>query len=209
MRWFATLLAVSVLPAAAGAEDPAVTLARRVDARHRRAGDLTAKFVQTYRSATLGRELVERGTLAIKRPGRMLWEYRDPERKTFLSDGKTYYFYVPADKQVIVRDQAGERGLPTLLLSGQGDILSQFAVGLEADPAAGHKRLRLVPRKPDPEVERVYLEVDAQDRIVGIEVYDAQDNYSLFRFDDVRENVGLGEQLFQFRTPKGVEIVAG
>jgi outer membrane lipoprotein carrier protein len=209
VRWFATLLAVAVLPAAARAEDPAVTLARRVDAHHRHAGDLTAKFVQTYRSATLGRELVERGTLAIKRPGRMLWEYRDPERKTFLSDGKSYYFYVPADKQVIVRDQAGERGLPTLLLSGQGDILSQFEVGLETDPRPGLKRLRLVPRKPDPEVERVYLEVDAQDRIVAIEVFDAQDNHSLFRFDDVRENVGLGEQLFQFHTPKGVEVVAG
>lgn len=204
------LAACLLLPLApAGAEDAAVALARRVDARQLRVTDLTARFVQSYRSGALGRELVERGTLAIKRPGRMLWEYRDPERKTFLSDGKTFYFYVPADKQVIVRDQAGERGLPTLLLSGQGDILSQFETGLEASPLPGAQRLRLVPRRPDPELERVYLDVDQQARIVAIEVLDAQGNRSRFRFDQLRENVGLSEKLFHFVVPQGVEVVAG
>ena len=196
-------------PALAGAEDAARELALRVDARQRRVTDLTARFVQSYRSGALGRELVERGNLAIKRPGRMLWEYRDPERKTFLSDGKTFFFYVPADKQVIVRDQAGERGLPMLLLAGQDEIVSQFEVGLEDSPLPGTRRLRLVPRKPDPELERVYLDVDDQARIVGIEVWDAQGNRSRFRFEQLRENVGLPAKLFHFEIPKGVEVVAG
>ena len=203
------LLCVLCWPALAGAEDAASELALRVDARQRRVTDLTARFVQSYRSGALGRELVERGNLAIKRPGRMLWEYRDPERKTFLSDGKTFFFYVPADKQVIVRDQAGERGLPMLLLAGQGDIVSQFEVGLEDSPLPGARRLRLVPRKPDPELERVYLDVDDQARIVGIEVVDAQGNRSRFRFEQLRENVGLPAKLFHFEIPKGVEVVAG
>ena len=80
-------------------------LIERMEERTRRTTSLTAEFVQTYRSAALGREQVERGTLKIKRPGRMLWEYREPERKTFLSDGKAFYFYVPAERQVIVREQ--------------------------------------------------------------------------------------------------------
>src|SRR5688500_858685 len=78
-------------PPSAGAEE----LARRVEARHRTVRDLTARFVQTYRSGLVGREIVESGTLSLKRPGRMRWEYREPERKTFVSDGRKYYFYVP------------------------------------------------------------------------------------------------------------------
>ena len=44
----------------------------------------------------------ERGTVVIKRPGRMRWVYTAPERKEFVSDGTKIYAYFPADKQVIV-----------------------------------------------------------------------------------------------------------
>lgn len=190
------------------AEDAALALARRLDQRHRTLTDLTAQFTQTYRSGMLGRELVERGVVSIKRPGRMRWEYRDPEKKIFVSDGKTFYFYVPADKQVIVRDQAGARGLPTLLLSGQGEIVAQFEAALEQGPP-GLQRLRLTPRTPDPEIESVRLDVDLRERIVAIEVLDVQGNRSRFRFENIRENVGLAERLFRFEIPRGVEVVAG
>jgi len=185
-----------------------VALVERIERRHSSVADLTARFTQTYRSGILGRELVERGTLSIKRPGRMLWEYQEPEKKTFVSDGESFYFYVPADRQVIVRDQAGERSAPALLLAGEGRILEQFEAGLEDAPEGRH-RLLLTPRKADPEVERVYLEVDASYRIVGIEVFDAQGNHSRFLFEAIRENVGLSDKLFRFRIPAGVEVVSG
>ena len=133
--------------------DSAQDLARRMEQRHRATSDLTARFVQTYRSGLIGREIVERGVVSIKQPGRMRWEYQKPEKKTFVSDGRTFYFYVPADRQVIVRDQAGDRGVPALLLSGHGNLLEQFEAAVETAPA-GLMRLRLVPRKPDPEIGR-------------------------------------------------------
>jgi outer membrane lipoprotein carrier protein len=194
--------------AAPAANDPAQDLARRIEQRHRATADLTAKFVQTYRSGLIGREIVERGVVSIKQPGRMRWEYQRPEKKTFVSDGKTFYFYVPADRQVIIRDQAGDRGVPALLLSGQGDLLQQFEAGLETPPA-GRARLRLVPRQPDPEIEKVLVDVDDAARIRSIQVFDAQGNLSRFDFDDIRENVGLKDRLFRFDIPNGVEVVSG
>lgn len=189
-------------------ESAAESLVRRLEARQARVADLTARFVQTYRSGVLGREVVERGVLSIKRPGRMLWEYKDPEKKTFVADGKSYYFYVPADRQVVVRDQDRERSIPSLLLSGQGDILSQFEVGLEGTPS-GRPRLRLTPRKPEPEFERVFVDLDAADRVRGIQVEDAQGDRSRFEFDDIRENVDLPDRLFRFQVPPGVEVIRG
>lgn len=202
-----TLLGLPAAPAAA--PGPAETLARRIEQRHQRVADLTARFVQTYRSGVLSQEVVERGVVSLKRPGRMLWEYRDPEKKTFVSDGKTFYFYVPADRQVIVRNQAGQRGIPVLLLSGRDDLLREFDVSLEPPPAAGLQRLRLTPKKADPEVERVFLDVDQADRIRAVRVRDTQGNESRFEFEGIRENVGLPDRLFRFEVPRGIEVISG
>jgi outer membrane lipoprotein carrier protein len=184
---------------------PAEALARRIEARHRGVRDLTARFVQTYRSGALGREVVEKGVLSLKPPSRMRWEYRDPEKKTFVSDGKTSYFYVPADRQVIRREQSDARDLPVMLLSGHADILATFEVALETGPA-GLQRLRLT---PEPEIEHLYVDVDGDDRIRAILVVDAQGNRSQFAFDAIRENVGLDDRLFRFEVPRGVEVITG
>jgi outer membrane lipoprotein carrier protein len=180
-------------------------LARRVEERTRRTTSLVAEFVQSYRSASLGRELVERGTLELKRPGRMRWEYLHPEKKTFISDGKSFFFYVPGERQVIVREQSGEQGIAVRLLSGEGGILAQFDVAPDKDGS----RLRLTPKKPDAELERAFLEADADGRIVGIEIWDVQGNQSRFTFGKVRENVSLDERRFRFEVPKGVTVIGG
>jgi outer membrane lipoprotein carrier protein len=208
--WLAPGIVTLALAAAPAAVAPpaAEALARRIEERQRNIQDLQGRFTQTYRSGVLGRDVVERGTVSIKRPGRMRWEYRDPEAKTFVSDGKSFYFYVPADKQVIVRDQADSRGVTAMLLSGRVEILNQFDVGLEASPGGG-SRLRLSPRKPDGEVDRIYLDVDTTDRIRTIEILDPQGNRSRFDFQDLRENVGLPDRLFHFEVPRGVEVVTG
>lgn len=201
----ALLLAAFAQPSAAASAEE---IARRVEARLLRPSDLRARFVQSYRSGMLGREVKERGTLQLKRPGRMRWDYESPEKKTFVSDGRTFYFYVPADRQVIVREQKDATGVAGLLLSGQGAPLAPFRPSLEPAPE-GLTRLLLVPRKPDPEIEELRLDLDAADRVRAIEILDAQGNRSRFEFDDMREDVGLKDELFRFEPPRGVEVIAG
>ena len=205
-------LPVALLVAALAPAQPeagsAADVARRVEARSTGAADLEAPFVQTYRSEAIGREVVERGTLKLKRPGRMRWDYDAPDKKTFVSDGKTFYFYVPADRQVIVRDQGGSQGLVSRLLSERGRILEPFEPGLES-AANGLLRLRLTPKTPDPELERAYLSIDPDYRIRAIEIIDAQGNRSRFDFEGIRENVGLSDSLFRFEVPRGVEVISG
>jgi outer membrane lipoprotein carrier protein len=204
------ILLLAALAASADADAPlAQSLLRRLEERQARAQDLTARFVQSYRSGILGREVVERGVVRLKRPGRMLWEYKDPEKKTFVSDGSKYYFYVPADRQVVVRDQDDERGVATRLLSGTGGLLRDFEARLDPAPSEGVYRLRLTPRAADPEIEVLLLDVEPSGRLRGIQVEDAQGNRSQFRFEDVRENTGLPDRLFRFEIPPGVEVVRG
>jgi outer membrane lipoprotein carrier protein len=202
------ILALGIAPAVAPppATAEALALAQKVQAHHERVKDLKARFVQTYASGLLGREVVERGTVAIKRPDRMLWKYEKPEAKTFASDGQTSYFYVPADRQVIVHGSTGERGLALQLLSGRSDLLGQFQVFAVTGAS---DRLRLVPRVPDPETREILLTADPTGRILMLEIQDLQGNRSSFRFDDVEENVGLQDKMFEFKIPAGVEVVKG
>ena len=210
----ALVLTASLFVAAApgpGAGDGALAraLLRKVEEHHARTRDLVARFSQSYRSGMLGREVTERGVVSIKRPGRMRWEYKDPEPKLFVSDGRTFYFYVPADKQVIVSEQDEGRSLAARLLSGRGGLSDEFDVSLESPLEEGVVRLKLVPRREQSDVERAFVDVEPSGRIRSLLLDDVQGNRTRFRFEGVRENTGLADELFRFEVPKGVELVHG
>ena len=73
-------------------------IAQAVDERYNHLRSLQAEFTEIYRGA--GMERTESGTLWLKKPGKMRWEYRSPREKLFLSDGKDAWFYVPGERQV-------------------------------------------------------------------------------------------------------------
>jgi outer membrane lipoprotein carrier protein len=177
-----------------------------IDARQRALTDFEARFVQVYRSGVLGQEVIESGSLRFKRPGRMRWEYHKPERKLFVCDGARYYFYVPADRQVIVRARGGDQGLAFRLLSGEIAIAHEFTAVVE-QTGPDSTRLRLTPRWPNAEVEAVVLDVDRTFRLRALEIRDLQGNLSQFRFEDIRENRGLADRDFRFEIPAGVEVL--
>jgi outer membrane lipoprotein carrier protein len=203
------LAAGPVAPPQDGDPGRAESLVRRIETRHARTQDLAARFVQSYRSGLLGRELVERGKVAIKRPGRMRWEYQEPEEKLFISDGETFYFYVPEDKQVIVQEQDAQRSLAARLLFGQGGLLDEFEATLDEPFEEGVERVRLVPRAEDAELERAFVEVDPSGLVRSILLEDLQGNRTRFRFEDLKENTGLKDELFRFEIPRGVEEIRG
>jgi len=208
----AALLLVFLLAAgSAPAQDSelAESLVKRIEERHAQTTDLVADFVQSYRSGLLGRELVERGEVSIQRPGRMRWEYKEPEEKLFISDGHTFYFYVPEDKQVIVQDQDEQRSLAARLLFGEGGILDEFEASLDEPFEEGVLRVRLVPRKEDAELEQAYIDVEPAGRVRSILIEDIEGNRTRFRFDGVKENTGLPDRLFRFEIPSGVEVIRG
>jgi outer membrane lipoprotein carrier protein len=209
MRLLALLLALVLPQAPSGDAALAASLLTRVEERHARTTDIVARFTQSYRSGMLGREVVERGVVSIKRPGRMRWEYKDPEAKLFVSDGKTFYFYVPEDKQVIVSEQDEQRSLAARLLSGRGGLSGEFTPSLEEPLEEGVLRLKLVPRREQQELERAFVDVEPSGRIRSILLEDVQGNRTRFRFEGVRENTGVRDDAFRFEVPKGVEVIRG
>ncbi|MGA7753681.1 MAG: outer membrane lipoprotein carrier protein LolA, partial [Candidatus Sulfotelmatobacter sp.] len=72
-------------------------LAAKVDQRYDRMHTLEARFTETYTGAGMTR--TEGGSLLLKKPGRMRWNYDQPSPKLFLTDGQTAWFYGPGEHQ--------------------------------------------------------------------------------------------------------------
>jgi len=206
-------LAVIVWPGVpAGAQSAGDALARAVQTHYQQVRDFTASFEQAYVGGALKRRTVEKGTVAIRKPGRMRWDYESPEKKLFIADGTRMYFYVPADKQVRISamPEAGRVPTPVLFLAGRGDLLRDFKVDEVPAPSgvAGVRALRLRPVRPEPEYETLTLVVDAASYAWRqLIVVDGQGGTSTFTFTNLRENVGVPDSRFVFTMPKGVDVV--
>jgi len=208
--FFLTLL-VSLGIAAQAAPASPEQFAARVQQRYDTIKDFEAEFVQAYEGGVLRTKTTERGTVAIKRPGRMRWIYTKPERKEFVSDGSRIYSYLPADKQVIVSAMPeGQTTTPALFLTGRGHLVRDFTASFTELPSApaGTTAIKLVPKKADPELEWLILGVDSTSlQIRQLVATDRQGGRSTFTFSNLKENRGLSDKIFEFRIPRGVEVV--
>jgi outer membrane lipoprotein carrier protein len=203
------LLLLPVLGSAQGAKSPDA-LAKALQARYQTVQDFTADFVQTYRGGVLRTETRERGTVSVKKPGRMRWIYTSPERKEFVSDGQKIYSYVPEDRQVTVSDVPSESEAPTpvLFLAGKGDLVKDFTAAAAESPVAGSVALKLTPRKSEPEYEYLIVAVDpATLQIRALTTRDRQGGESTLRFENLKENKGIADKDFAFRIPRGVDVI--
>src|SRR6476661_8819638 len=75
----------------AAEESPLSDLLARMESYYRASPGITADFEQTLDSRTLNRPLQETGSISLKPPGRMRWEYVKPRGKIAITDGARAY----------------------------------------------------------------------------------------------------------------------
>lgn len=205
----ALALAVSV-PALPQAQAPqAADIAARVQHRYASVRAFSADFTHTYQGGVLRQKTTERGTVVIKKPGRMRWTYTAPEKKEFVSDGRQLYSYLPAEKQVYVSDipAGGGDTSAALFLAGRGDVTRDFTAQITSQDDASYT-LKLTPKARQQEFDTLTLIVDRQSmQIRSLIATDRQGGTSTFLFANMRENVSVPDSTFTFKTPRGVKVV--
>jgi len=204
----------------------ATSLAALMEARYRSAKSLQATFLERY-SENGSVERAEAGTAYFRRPGKMRWEYERPENNLFLVDGKTAWFYVPADHTVtrVPAKQSEDLRAPLALLAGQMK-LSRICAGVEfaenekplhQEDAVLRCRLRGQKQRISPvadpktaDSESIIFEI-AQDtgELARLIVRQAGAIEVEFRFENWRFDPSLPENMFRFEPPVGVAIVNG
>jgi outer membrane lipoprotein carrier protein len=201
--------ALSAVPQTAKSADQ---LAAALQAKYAAVTDFSASFVHKYRGGVLKKEATERGTLLIKKPGRMRWTYDSPEKKVFVADGRRIYLYIPEDRQVIISEVPPDDNptTPALFLTGKGHLTRDFVVSVPdvVDPTPDTYTLKFTPRRREAEYDWMVLVVDRTTlQIRQLVTVDAQGGESTFIFSNVRQNAGLADSRFAFTVPRGVDVV--
>lgn len=196
------------------ADTTAPELAASLQRKYDGIRDFSADFTHVYEGGVLRKRITERGRLLVKKPGKMRWDYSEPEPKQFVSDGVKMYSYIPQDKQVIVASVPpdAEAPSPTLFLAGKGNVTRDFTPSLVAAPAgmpAGSRALKLVPKAKQRDYDWLVLVLDPSSLAIrGLLTVDAQGGTSSFSFTNLKENVGLADKEFTFKIPRGVDVVS-
>lgn len=188
-------------------------LVRGVERTFANMSDLTADFIQIDENA-LNRRRPASGHLYLMRPRKMRWEYKNPEEELFVSDGKTVYFYVPADRQVnkeAVKESFDER-MPLMFLLGKSNLTGEFTqfVLMNTKPSLeGNKVIQMYPKRKT-DIKDVVMEVDPANYQIRRLLLEHTDGSRLeFNFSNIRTNTGLKGDLFDFKVPAGVQVVQG
>ena len=208
----AALLAALVLPASEGVAAPgatpaavapgptAVELTRKVQAFYERTRDLEAAFTQTYVYGGLGRKLTSTGTLKVKKPGLMRWDYQSPTVKVVAVAGKRLVQYEPEEQQAYVDEQFDATALTAAVafLLGTGDLARDFIPALGEGGA-----LVLRPKQADPRVARITFTVGSDGEVLATSVVDGAGNENRLAFSAIKRNAGLPDAAFEVKLPKG------
>ena len=189
------------------------TLAAAVDAHYNHLHSLQAEFTEIYRGS--GMERTESGTLWLKKPGKMRWEYRSPREKLFISDGRDAWFYVPDDRQA--RKTAAKKledvRSPLAFLLGKAKLereLQGLSLAPDVEPlTAGNVVLRGIPQALADRVSEILLEVTPDHQIVRIVIQEVDGAATEYRFAGTKEDVAIGDGRFEFKPPAGTETVEG
>ena len=201
---------------------------KRFESAYRSAHALQVTFLERY--SENGRIVrTEAGIAYFRRPGKMRWEYQSPEKNLFLVDGKSAWFYVPADHTVtrVPAKQSTDWRTPLALLAGEvklSRICSRVDFASSQKPEKDSDVVLACPLKGsatkagqtggndsgDSIGDVLFLEI-TQDtgELVCATVRESGGVDIEFKFKDWQFDPPLPDSFFRFEVPPGVAIVNG
>lgn len=187
---------------------PAVdTVVRQVESHYNSAKTLTVNFTETY--SILGHKRPpETGKLTLRKVGKMRWDYRQPEGKLFVSDGKTVYLYTARDNRVekVAMKSTDDMRAPLAFLLGKLDMNKEFR-NIQARQASDGLWLAAESKTDRLPYQSIEMKVVNTGEISELVVHGRDQSMTAYRFTDERLNQPVNDALFHFQIPAGAEVV--
>ena len=190
---------------------------KQLQARYEKTKDLQADFSQKTKIEGFERPVMSSGKVYIKKPGRLRWDDLDPASEQIYVNHDDVKMYVPEHKQVLVGKltQMAASKAPLELLQGAAKLNESF----DAEPTTGTARgaggIPLVTLTPKDKrndaaqnLQKIVLEVFPKTYYIRtVSLYEISGNVAVFEFSNLKPNVGLGNEVFDFQTPPDTEVV--
>lgn len=184
-----------------------------VQKSYKKIKDLQADFHQEATLPMLNRVTEAGGKLYLKLPGKMRWEYLQGQEKIVVINGDTMWFYEPNEQQVTITDLTKVPNSQELLtfLTGMGDLRREFLVEetqVPVETKEGYFMVKLLPKSHTSQWTSLRLLIDPRSfHVVQTAFEGIQGERTLIQYFNIRTDLGLPEELFQFKIPEGAEVI--
>ncbi|MCC5016166.1 MULTISPECIES: outer membrane lipoprotein chaperone LolA [Legionella] len=166
---------------------------------------MTASFNQVIK--TKEKEISRSsGTMALERPGRFRWQTKSPMEQLVVADGKKLWVYDVDLEQVTVKKQEKSLGgTAALFLSGYDDTVTRD-FDVTATTAGDKQSYDLQSKSHKANFQRMKL-IFNRDVLIAIEMFDQLGQHTVVNLKNVKTNPKVAASLFQFKPPKGTDVV--
>ena len=205
MRWLAALILVGCAQVASSASDPAAGR-QKVEGFLQGLQSLQASFKQTL-SDRAGQVIEQAsGELAIRRPDRFRWDYREPNQQVIVADGTRIWLYDSDLEQVTVRKLDDTlSATPAMLLSGQGNLQDNFTVTQTSQEGAT-QWVRMEPKRDDTDFKWVRLGFEGA-TLRFMQLADKLGQTTTLEFSQLQRNPAIDPSRFTFTVPAGADVI--
>jgi len=182
-------------------------LLKRVETRYNSAKTLQVLFHEDYTPPGRAKR-TESGTLVLRKPGKMRWDYDQPKGKLFVSDGKYLWLYTPLENRAekMKLKESDDMRAPLAFLLGKLDFQKEFR-NLQAKQEGPNMRITAEPKTDNLPYSAVEFLVAPDQRIKLVKVTGFDHSVLEFRLDEEKVDPPLDAKLFQFQVPKGARLV--
>ena len=151
---------------------------------------------------------VRTGMVYFEKPGRVRFDFGDPQPETIVSDGKLLYDYDPGLNQVMetpLKNAIKTQAAAAFLL-GVGNVQRDFTAARMGSPANdGLVHLLMTPKRGG---EGIAVGLDPHTmNIMSLRLADALGNITEFQFSGIKTNVSIEASRFNFKAPDGADVI--
>jgi len=178
-----------------------------VEKRYNSVKTLQSNFTQVYRANGRTRAR-ESGTLYLSKPGKMRWDYTDPEGKLFVTDNEYSYVYYPEDglaEREKIKETEDIR-IPLAFLLGRLNFrkdFSRFVSKFEGQDV----RINATPTNDKLLFTEIEMLVAPDSSLKEVKITGQDFSTIDFAFTNERIGIRLQDSLFTFTLPPGAEYV--
>ncbi|MCK4648477.1 outer membrane lipoprotein carrier protein LolA [bacterium] len=206
------LLTVILLGSSVWAGNDLDSILKKMDKRQRGMKDLKASFTQEKILELLEEKLISQGKMKYRKPDKMSWEYFEPDPLLMIIKGKRMWLYYP-DMKVAEKYDLARAGETLGLFVGFGKSVEYLKKNYQIK-LLKEKRdfycLELIPKKEEElrYISKIILWVNTKEYWpVKTKIYEPNGDTTLIEFRNIEINTKIPDAEFEFKVPKGVEVV--
>jgi len=164
-----------------------------------------ADFVQTQPDEEVFESNKSTGHFELNRPGKLTWEYFQPNQQKIVVDGRNLWVYDKDLDQVTVRSINDVKAdIPLSWLLYRDPIQDKFTI-IESGNKSGLQWFNLTPKAPT-----YFQSIDVGMKggeMVEVWMYQSPTNITKVKFQNIQSNQVIPYKNFDFKVPDGADLV--